>query len=257
MGSSSRATPQDILDPPIDRRLVVALDMPDVEHALGLVKNLGDSVQFYKFGLELILGGGLPLAQELRDQGKWIFLDMKLLDIGNTVEKAVSNVAKQNFKSLTVHGVDKKTMDAAVQGRGDYPLGLLAVTVLTNLTVTDLREQGIAEQPEPLAVRRAKLAYQCGFNGVIASGHEAGPIRRATADDFIIKTPGIRPSGSDKGDQARVMTPTQAIMNGANYLVVGRPITKAHHPRKVAEDIRQEIAEAYQNLKPLRHKAAR
>jgi orotidine-5'-phosphate decarboxylase len=228
-------------DVPLDRRLVVALDVPNVDEAKTLVHRLGDAAKFYKIGLELAFGGGLKLAEELRDQGKWIFLDMKLLDIGNTVEKAVANVARLGFKFLTVHGQDTKTLQAAIDGRGASDLGLLAVTVLTNYTSDDLREQGTLEDTAALTLRRARLAYKLGFDGVIASGYEAEAIRRATSSRFVIKTPGIRPAGSSANDQARVMTPRQAIVNGANYLVVGRPIIHASDPKRIAQQITHDI----------------
>jgi orotidine-5'-phosphate decarboxylase len=228
---------------PLDRRLVVALDVPTVDDARALVEKLGDAANFYKIGLQLLFAGGLRLAQELRDEGKWIFLDMKLLDIGNTVEKAVANVAKLGFQFLTVHGLDGKTMRAAITGRGDAELRLLAVTVLTNLTASDLCEQGIREEEDPssLTLRRAKSAFEVGFDGVIASGHDAPSIRDATSKEFVIKTPGIRLPGSPVGDQERAVTPRQAIANGANYLVVGRPIVRASDPKRAAEQITGEI----------------
>lgn len=228
-------------DPPLNRRLVVALDLPTVSEARALVNRLGDSVKFYKIGYELAFAGGLKLAEELRDKDNWIFLDMKLLDIGNTVEKGVSAIANLGFKFLTIHGLNSRTLRAAIAGRGGSGLGLLAVTVLTDLSADDLTEQGIPESPAELTVRRAQLAYKLGFDGVIASGHEARAIRAATSEKFIIKTPGIRPEGAAVDDQARVVTPRQAIANGANYLVVGRPIVRASDPKRVAEQITAEI----------------
>jgi orotidine-5'-phosphate decarboxylase len=228
-------------DIPLNRRLVVALDVPTVSEARALVDRLGDSVKFYKIGYELAFAGGLQLAEELRKEDKWIFLDMKLLDIGNTVEKGVASIAKLDFQFLTIHGLNTKTLRAAIKGRGESRLKLLAVTVLTDLTVDDLMEQPISVAPEELTVRRAQLAFNLGIDGVIASGHEAQAIRRATSDKFIIKTPGIRPEGTVADDQVRVTTPRQAISNGANYLVVGRPIIRAPDPRRVAEQITDDI----------------
>lgn len=237
-------------DAPPDRRLVVALDVPNVEAAKALVERLGDSVRFYKIGYELAFGGGLELAMELRDDDKWIFLDMKLLDIGNTVRKAVANIAKLGFKFLTVHGHNTKTLQAAIDGRGDSELGLLAVTVLTDQTSDDLKEQGLpVTDPSTVTLHRAKLAFDLGFDGVIASPFDARAIRRATSSKFIIKTPGIRPVGGAADDQARVMAPRLAIANGADFLVVGRPIIQAPDPRRVAEQITADIETALDDMK--------
>lgn len=225
-------------------RLIVALDVPDVESARRLVDRLGDRVTFYKIGLELLFGGGLDLAQELRARGKQVFLDMKLLDISNTVEKAAANIARLGLTFLTVHGHDRKTLAAARRGRGASSLKLLSVTVMTHLTGDDLAEQGIAASPAELVLRRAQMAASAGFDGVIASGAEARTIRAATGPGFLIVTPGIRPASADKGDQARVVTPGQAIGDGADYLVVGRPITAAPDPAAAADAIVAEIAAA-------------
>jgi orotidine-5'-phosphate decarboxylase len=226
-------------------RLFVALDMPDVAVAEAMVGALGESVQAYKIGLELLFGGGIPFAQGLVKRGKSVFLDMKLLDIPNTVEKAAANIAGLGLNFLTVHGTDRKTLDAAVRGRGSSKIKLLAVTVLTSLDGLDLVEQGISgTTPGKLVVRRALMAKAAGFDGVIASGLEAADVRAATGPGFLIVTPGIRlKAGADK-DQARVVTPTEAIVSGASHLVVGRPITGAADPAKVARAIVKEIAAA-------------
>lgn len=229
---------------PARDRLIVALDMPTLEAARVLVHTLEDTVTFYKVGLELLFVGGLQFAQELRHMKKRVFLDMKLLDIGNTVERAVSNAAELGLNFLTVHGTDVKTMRAAVAGRGDKPLKLLAVTVLTNLTADDLRQQGSTMTPAELVLHRARLAYESGFDGVIASGQEAESIRAATSPDFLIVTPGIRLPGGAADDQSRIMTPDRAIQAGANYIVVGRPITEASEPRVMAETFQRHIKEA-------------
>jgi orotidine-5'-phosphate decarboxylase len=224
--------------------LIVALDMPTVEEARRLVSVLGDTVSFYKVGLELLFAGGLDLARDLRRQGKRVFLDMKLLDIGNTVERAVSNATELDVNFLTVHGHDFKTLRAAVSGRGDSSVKLLAVTVLTNLSADDLVEQGSAYTPADLVLKRAQLAHAAGFDGVIASGQEAARIRAATAPEFLIVTPGIRLPGSTTDDQERVMTPDHAISAGANHVVVGRPITQADDPKAAAEMFLHYIREA-------------
>lgn len=226
-------------------RLFVALDVADVNRARQLVETLGDSVAAYKVGLELLFGGGLEFAQGLKAAGRSVFLDMKLLDIANTVEKAAANIAALGLDYLTVHAMDRKTLDAAVKGRGSSKLKLLGVTVLTSLAEADLREQGIAgASPADLVVHRAKLAREAGFDGVIASGQEAALVRAAIPGDFLIVTPGIRLPGGDAGDQARVMSPEAAIGAGATHLVVGRPITASTEPRAVAEEIVRRIARA-------------
>ncbi len=228
----------------ISRTLIVALDVPTYAEASAVVAELGDAVHFYKIGLELLFDGGLRLAQELRDAGKLVFLDMKFLDIGTTVEKAVRNAARLGANFLTIHAVDRKTLRAARDGRGDSDLKLLGVTVLTSLAAEDLREQGIAENPPELVLRRARMAQEEGIDGVIASGHEATSIRQATDEQFTIVTPGIRPNGSATNDQARAMTPEGAIRAGANHLVVGRPILCTPDRRKAALDIQAEIRAA-------------
>jgi orotidine-5'-phosphate decarboxylase len=226
-------------------RLFVALDVPEVNRARQLVEALGDSVAAYKVGLELLFGGGLEFAQGLKAAGRSVFLDMKLLDIDNTVEKAAANIAALGLDYLTVHATDRKTLDAAVKGRGASKLKLLGVTVLTSLTQADLKEQGIVgATPADLVAHRARLAREAGFDGVIASGQEAALVRAAVSSDFLIVTPGIRLPGGDAGDQVRVMTPEAAIGAGATHLVVGRPITAAADPRSVAEEIVRRIAGA-------------
>ncbi len=226
-------------------RLFVALDVPDVARARDLVARLGDSVTNYKVGLELLFGGGIEFAQRLRASGKSVFLDMKLLDIPNTVEKAAANIGTLGLDYLTVHGTDRKTLDSAVKGRGASKLKLLAVTVLTSLDRADLVEQGIADMaPEDLVVHRALLAKEAGFDGVIASGQEAARVRSAVGPGFLIVTPGIRLADGLDGDQARVMTPARAITAGATHLVVGRPITAAADPAAAARTFAGEIARA-------------
>ena len=224
-------------------RLFVAIDVPDVARARGLVERLGADAVCYKVGLELLFGGGIQFAQGLKASGKQVFLDMKLLDIPNTVEKAAANIAALGVDYLTVHGTDRKTLDAAVKGRGSSQLKLLAVTVLTSLDKADLEQQGISGlDPQALVVRRARLAKQSGFDGVIASGQEAHAVRAAVGPDFLIVTPGIRLVEGVDRDQARVMTPEKAIAAGASHLVVGRPITEAADPASVARRIAGDIA---------------
>lgn len=225
-------------------KLIVALDLPAYDDARALVDRLGDAVSFYKIGLELLLAGGLELARELKFDGKRVFLDLKFLDIGNTVERAVAAAAGLGIDFLTVHGHDTKTIEAAVRGRAGSNLKLLAVTVLTNLEQADLDEQGISLTPEQLVLRRAKMADAAGFDGVIASGREASAVRAMSGPQFLIVTPGIRLAGGDSGDQSRVTTPEDALRAGADHLVVGRPINAAKDPRAAAEAFLTRIAEA-------------
>lgn len=231
-------------DPALKDRLIVALDMPTVEEAARLVSQLGEGVHFYKVGLELLFAGGLDFARHLKSLGKRVFLDMKLLDIGNTVERAVANAADFGVDFLTVHGHDLKTLRAAVAGRGTSPLKLLAVTVLTNLSADDLQQQGASMPAGDLVLHRARLAHEAGFDGVIASGQEAGRIREAIGPGFLIVTPGIRLEGSAMDDQERVMTPEHAIRAGADHIVIGRPITQADDPRAAALAFMHHIRDA-------------
>jgi orotidine-5'-phosphate decarboxylase len=225
-------------------RLIVALDVPTVEEAKALVDALADTVGVYKIGLELLFSGGFALAQELARHGRPIFVDAKLLDIEATVERATAAIARSGAAFLTVHALDAKTLDAAVRGRAGSKLKLLGVTVLTNLERDDLKEQGVDRDPQELAIYRAMLAQEAGFDGVVASGREAAALRQALGPDVLIVTPGVRPQGSDTQDQARAVTPRSAIEAGADYLVVGRPITRAPNPRAAAEAVVAEIAAA-------------
>jgi orotidine-5'-phosphate decarboxylase len=226
------------------RRLIVALDVPGVDEARALVAALGDSVGVYKIGLQLMFSGGFALAQELAGHGHSVFVDAKLLDIEATVERATAAVARTGARFLTVHALDRKTLEAAVHGRGDSALKLLGVTVLTNLSASDLVQQGIDHPLREVVLHRAKLTKEAGFDGVIASGHEAASVREAVGSDFLIVTPGVRPQGTPAQDQARAVTPRMAIEAGADYLVVGRPITRAGDPRIAAETIVAEIEAA-------------
>ncbi|MBS0253561.1 MAG: orotidine-5'-phosphate decarboxylase [Proteobacteria bacterium] len=226
-------------------KLIVALDLSSYDQARALVDRLGDTVSFYKIGLEMLFAGGLDLAQELKRDGKRVFLDLKFLDIGNTVERAVASAAGLGVDFITVHGHDTKTLKAAVKGRGSSNLKLLAVTVLTSLDQSDLEEQGITDiTPAGLVVGRARMSEVAGFDGVIASGQEAAAIRAETGPDFLIVTPGIRLPGADAGDQTRVTTPEEAIGFGANHIVVGRPINAAKDPKAAAEAFLAHIAKA-------------
>jgi orotidine-5'-phosphate decarboxylase len=226
------------------RRLIVALDVPSVEEAKALIDRLGDSVGVYKIGLELLFSGGFELARELASQGRSVFIDAKLLDIEATVECATAAIARTGAEFLTVHALDAKTLDAAVRGRASSKLRLLGVTVLTNLDRDDLKEQGVDRSPKELAVYRAMLAQEAGLDGVVASGEEAAALRQALGPGVLIVTPGIRPKGAERHDQTRSITPAEAVAAGADYIVVGRPITRAPDPRSAAEAIVREIASA-------------
>jgi len=224
-------------------RLIVALDLPSVGEAETMVARLGDSVSFYKVGLQLIFAeGGLAFARRLSASRK-VFLDVKLLDIDNTVAGAVQSIAGMGMTFLTVHAYPK-AMRAAVAARGDSPLRLLAVTVLTSMDEADLAAAGYAGDVASLVARRAADARAAGMDGIVASPAEASAIRRLVGPDVAIVTPGVRPAGAAAGDQRRVATPEQAITAGADYLVVGRPITAAADPRRAAEAIVAEIAAA-------------
>jgi orotidine-5'-phosphate decarboxylase len=222
-------------------RLIVALDVPTVDAARGFIGRLGAGVTFYKVGLELVMAGGLVLVRELADAGKRVFLDMKLLDIETTVERATRNVAAAGATFLTVHAQDAKTLRAALAGRAGTDLKVLGVTVLTNLEAADLRQQGIAAEPAELVAQRAKLACDVGCDGVVVSGLEAARVRRTVGASTTIVTPGIRLPGNDAADQARVSPPRQAIAAGADHLVVGRPITGALDPAAAVRLFHREI----------------
>ncbi len=228
---------------PADDRLIVALDVPNALAGLKLAETLGDTVSFYKIGLGMLTGGGLALANELKqDQGKRIFLDMKLFDIGATVETAVRGLAQFDLDFLTVHG-DPHVVRAAREGAGGGDMKILAVTILTSLDRADL-DAGLirpGDIPE-LVAERAARAFEAGADGVIASPQEAAMIRALPeAKDRLIVTPGVRPQGSALGDQKRVATPAQAIADGADHIVVGRPIWAAKDPRDAARAILSDL----------------
>lgn len=223
-------------------RLIVALDVDTSAQARHLVTQLGDSACFYKIGLQLLASGGMDLARALVDDGHQTFLDWKLHDIPATVEKATRALADSGARFVTVHATPQ-VMAAAVQGRGDSPMQILGVTVLTSLDQTALHALGHTHTPRELVMLRVEQALEAGIDGVVASPEEAAAIR-ALAPDLLIVTPGIRPAGADAGDQKRIATPARAIRDGANYLVVGRPITAAPDPKTAATAIQSEIAAA-------------
>lgn len=226
-----------------DPRLIVPLDVPTTEEARRMVETLGDSVSFYKVGLELFATDGMALARELKAQGKQVFLDWKLHDIGVTVQRAAAALADTGCDLLTVHG-EPQVMASAVRGRGRSGLKVLAVTVLTSLSDEDLREVGYVDGARALVERRIHQAIHAGCDGVVASPHEADLARSLGGKDFLVVTPGVRPDWAAKNDQARVATPVEALRSGASHIVCGRPITAANDPRAAAERIVAEMAGA-------------
>jgi orotidine-5'-phosphate decarboxylase len=241
--AASQRTAPDITIERAREKLIVALDYWDIDDAIKLVETLGDEVSFYKVGLGLQLGGGEGLAKSLIAQGKRVFLDYKYLDIEETIRTAVRRAAEFGVDFLTVHGVGG-ILRAAVEGRGNSRLKLLCVTVLTCMDADDVKEMGFQCNVEELVLARAKKALDAGVDGVIASAREAAEIRTATGGKLLVVTPGIRPQDSSADDQKRVATPGAAIRDGADYLVVGRPITKAPDPKQAAREIIAEMAAA-------------
>ena len=226
-----------------DDRLIVALDLPDAVQGLALADRLGGTVGFYKIGLGMLTGGGLALAGELKqERGKRVFLDMKLFDIGATIEAAVRGLARFDLDFLTVHG-DPHVVRAARAGAAESGLKILAVTVLTSLDRGDLDEALMRPGTVPdLVLERAARAFEAGADGVIASPQEAAAIRALPqAAGRLIVTPGVRPTGAEAGDQKRIATPTSAIAGGADHIVVGRPVWQAPDPRAAAQAILAEL----------------
>ena len=226
-----------------DPRLIVPLDLPTAGEARAMVEALGDAVSFYKVGLELFASDGMGLARELKAQGKQVFLDWKLHDIGTTVQRAAAVLAQSGCDFLTVHG-EPQVMASAVRGRGTSQLKILAVTVLTSLSDEDLTEMGYAEGARALVERRIHQAIAAGCDGVIASPHEAALARALGGRDFLVVTPGVRPEWSAKNDQARAATPRDALAAGASHIVCGRPITAANDPQAAALRVAAEMAGA-------------
>jgi orotidine-5'-phosphate decarboxylase len=237
-----------MLQPPDLRdRLIVALDMGSVGEAERLVDRLGDTVSFYKIGYQLAYAGGLAFAERLAKSGKKVFLDLKLHDIGNTVTEGVRSAAALGITFLTVHAYPQ-TMRAAVAGREGASIKILAVTVLTSYDDRDLAEAGYTGSVADLVARRAAQARDLGVDGLVCAATEAARVRELVGSDRLIVTPGIRPAGSAADDQKRIVTPASAIGAGADYLVVGRPITAADNPQRVAQGIVDEIAGSLQQI---------
>ena len=225
---------------PARDRIIVALDLSDVEAAEKAIWALGDSINFYKIGYELVMAGGLALAEDLVQGGKKVFLDMKLHDIGNTVMHATARAAKLGATFLTVHAFPQ-TMRAAVEGRADSDLDILAVTVLTSWDDDDLKDAGYSTTVPELVARRAAQAEAIGIDGLVCSPAEAKDLRQRLGPKMMLVTPGIRPAGAEKGDQKRTMTPSDAVKAGVDYMVIGRPILAAEDPKASAEAIVTEI----------------
>ncbi|MDH3195450.1 MAG: orotidine-5'-phosphate decarboxylase [Hyphomicrobiales bacterium] len=236
--TASRFAPRDARD-----RCIVALDMPTIGAAQALVDDLGEAVTFYKIGMQLAFAGGLDLIAPLTAAGKRVFLDMKLLDIDNTVAHAVESIAGLGATFTTIHAYPG-AMRAAVRARGARPLGLLGVTVLTSMDDDDLAAAGYRSDVTSLVASRAADAADAGMDGLVCSAREAAQVRPAVGPGLLLVTPGIRPPGADAGDQKRTLAPGEAIANGADYLVVGRPIIAADAPASAADAIVAEIEAA-------------
>lgn len=227
-------------EPQASSRLIVGLDVATVSEAESVVGQLGDTVSFYKIGYQLAFAGGLDFARDLVASGKRVFLDMKLLDIDNTVAKGVENVVKLGVSMLTLHAYPK-AMRAAVDAAKGSDLCLLAVTVLTSMDEQDLIDAGYAYDPKTLVLRRAGQALTAGMGGIVCSAAEAAAVRKVVGPEMAVVTPGIRPAGADHGDQKRVVSPAAAIRAGASHLVVARPIVGAPDRKAAAQAILAEV----------------
>jgi orotidine-5'-phosphate decarboxylase len=224
----------------VDERLILALDVADCDKARAMVHRLGEAVSFYKIGYRLAFSGGLALARELIQQGKKVFLDLKLHDIGNTVEEGVKALGDLGATFLTVHAYPQ-TMRAAALGAKGTGLKVLGVTVLTSYDNTDLDEAGFALPLEELVLRRATQAQACGLAGIVCSAAELPSLRPLLPSPFRLVTPGIRPHHSVQGDQKRIATPREALQAGADHLVIGRPILEAPDPVQAVHAILVQI----------------
>ncbi len=224
-----------------NNHIIVALDVDSAAEARALVARLGNQISFYKVGMELYAAAGMDYVRELLDKGKEVFLDMKYYDIGETVKRAVRVAARGGVRFLTVHG-SSQVMRAAVEGRGDAATQLLAVTVLTSFDQQDLVDMGYQCTISELVALRVRKAREAGMDGLVCSPLEAATVRAQAGAGAILVTPGVRSAGSSQGDQKRVATPAEAIANGANYVVMGRQITRADDPAAEAARVAEEIA---------------
>lgn len=220
---------------------IIALDVGSAEEARTLIRRLGEAAPFYKVGMELYAAAGIDFVREMVVEGKQVFLDMKFYDIGEQVKRAVARVAGSGVRLLTVHG-SGPVMRAAVEGRGDAPLRLLAVTVLTSFDQEDLADLGYPCAVADLVALRVRKAMEAGIDGLVCSPLEAAAVREMAGPRALLVTPGVRSAGSGKGDQKRVATPAEAIRAGADYLVIGRQVTRAEDPageiRRILDEIR-------------------
>lgn len=223
--------------------IIVALDFETAAEASALVALLGDRIQVYKIGIELYAGAGMAFARELRSQGKEVFLDMKFYDIPETVRRAVCQVARAGLQFLTVHGSDG-VMRAAVEGRDTSNLQLLAVTLLTSFDRQDIEDLGYPGEVTDLVDLRVRKAMAAGMQGIVASPLDAARVRRLAGTGALLVTPGVRSAGAAKSDQKRVATPADAIREGADYVVVGRQVTRAADPVGEVDRVLEEIAAA-------------
>jgi len=229
--------------------IIAALDVPDAESALKLAKAIAPAVGAFKIGKELFVSAGPDIVKRVRDTGSSVFLDLKFHDIPNTVAKAVASATRLDVQMLTVHTCGGSTMleralkganEAAKQTGNKAPL-ILGVTVLTSMDESDLHEVSVNKTPESQVIHLAQMATGAGLKGLVCSPKEIAPLREVLPPEVQLVTPGIRPVGSDTGDQKRVMTPVEAISAGADWLVIGRPIYGADNPREAAESILESL----------------
>jgi orotidine-5'-phosphate decarboxylase len=229
---------------PTTNPIIVALDFANVQDARALVSQLGQAVNFYKVGMELYAAAGMPFVLELIGEGKQVFLDLKLYDIGETVKRTVAQVARTEVRFLTIHAINP-VMRAAIEGRGRTSLKLMAVTVLTSFDQQDVTDMGHPCSLSELVALRARNAIELGMDGIVCSALDAAAVRKIAGPDAILVTPGVRSSNADKGDQKRVATPAEAIAAGANYIVIGREVTRASDPAeqvaRITEDTRASL----------------
>ncbi len=223
--------------------IIVALDVESAAEARALVSALGSSVTFYKVGMELFVAAGMEIVRDLQAQGKDVFLDLKFYDIPETVKRAVAQAAKTGVRFLTIHG-STSIMRAAVEGKGASEIKLLAVTILTSFGPEDADDLGFQGEIAQLVEKRARKAVECGVDGLVASPLDAAALRKIIPPETILVTPGVRSSGAAKGDQKRIATPAEALRDGANYIVIGRQITRAKDPAAESAKVLQEIAQA-------------
>lgn len=224
-----------------DKPVIVALDVESAEEARDLVRRIGPDVSIYKVGMELYCAAGMDYVRELLEQGKEVFLDLKFYDIAETVKRAVAQVARSGARFLTIHA-SGAVMRAALEGRGSSPLQLLAVTVLTSFDRKDLEELGYSCEVSELVSLLGRRAVECGVDGIVTSPLEVASLRALAGPEAILVTPGVRSAGARKGDQKRVATPAEALRAGADYVVMGRQITRAVDPAAELARVLEEIS---------------